>query len=383
MIFMPVPDASVHDRRWITQASTVLCMHRFFLSSLLFLPLLLGQGTVHAASGIGQMNIPGVTRQDLKATPVAGLPPLAMQVIHARNLIAGLPDPTSDPLPCRRDLYFGELASGQPGYQSVRRHLLAQGWQSVREVRGQSIPDVAFQFRKRNDTLLGLWRDAPGKGRATLVMCEQAAQWKPTPPLKTRPLKILSTSPVLGKTVKFKVPDWHLGAQVVFPVLAFTGDNGSAARIDTGGEVQITLTVPTADQLQPIGRWRAAFDLFACTEGDLKGALSISDPHVRFTAVKKFRVGKVSDENDPYLFTQSVSDRGARVVETPLIYTSGPVRISGHLKCPDGDRNLDVDVNLPGGWTVINFETDLPRVGKMGHKTVNWGQSWHWIVAQP
>lgn len=353
-------------------------MRSSLLPKLVLMSLLLCQGEVNAISGIGSMTLPGVKRQDIGAMPSGSLAQFIGPLIHARNLVAGLPETTYDPLPCRSNLFYGELATGNPAYQTVKRSLLKQGWQPMREVRGQTLPEMAFQMRKGSFTLLGLWLDVPTRRRSALVMCEQAEEWKPVGSLKAPP-----GSPALGKTVKFTVQGWHEGIQVLSPVLGFTGRSGKSGQIKAGGVAELPLGVPEKDQLQPISRWKAGFELLDCLSGSPSGTVTISDPKVRLTTVRKLKMGTAANEFTPYLFSSAMNTAVTRIVDTPLIYTSGPVKLTGLLVCPDGERNLTVNLTLPGGWTAVTYQADVPDAGRSSQQLLNWAGTWSWHVIKP
>lgn len=160
----------------------LLAMRVFSPCHLLLLSLMLASSSVDAASGITSMTLPGVNKLDLKTTTMSNFTQFSSALVHARNILVGLPESTYDPLPCSHEMFYGETAGGKPAYQSVKKDLLSQGWMPVQEVSGRDMPEVAFQLKKNGTTLLGLWADVPAKKRSALVMCEQAKVWKPLGP---------------------------------------------------------------------------------------------------------------------------------------------------------------------------------------------------------
>lgn len=343
-------------------------MHVFSLFRLSLISVLLASSSVDAASGITSMTLQGVDKLDLKTATIDNFGQFTNALMHARNILVGMAKSADDLMPCSHEMFYGEMAGGQPAYQAVKRNLLSQGWKPVREVSGQTTPEVAFQLKKNSVTLLGLWADVPAKKRSALVMCEQAEIRKP--------MKPLPRSPALGKTVSFPVQDWHQGVQNVFAILAFTGKSGSAGQVSASGRAEVVLEIPKEDQLQPIGRWKTGFDVQNCEGG--VDTFTVSDPKVRFTVVHKLMVGKLFDESDPHISSNFGNSTYNLALDTPLVYTSGPVRISGHRVCPDGQENLDVELSLPGGWTAVTHQSDFPRFGNLTEHLVNWASVWNW-----
>lgn len=317
------------------------------------------------------MTLPGVEKLALKTATVDNFAQFGIALMHARNVLAGLPEGTSDPLPCGHEMFYGEALAGRAAYGSIRKNLLSQGWKPVREVSSQTTPEVVFQLTKNGATLLGLWVDIPVKKRSALVMCDRAKVWKPVVEPKPPP-----KSPALGKTVSFPVQDWRGGAQNIFSILAFTGQSGNVGQVNAAGLAEVSLGKPKDDQLRPISRWKTGFDVQSCADGT--DTFTVSDPGVKFTIVHKLNVGKVFEEDVPHISSDFADSVYTRSLDTPLVYTSGPVRISGHRVCPDGQGNLDVDLSLPGGWTVVTHQSDFPRFGNLTEHLVNWGKVWNW-----
>ena len=83
------------------------------------------------------------------------------------------------------------------------------------------------------------------------------------------------------------------------------------------------------------------------------------------------------NENE-YLSSTLTNQAVTRIVATPLIYASAPVKLSGQLTCSDRERNLKVAVNLPAGWSAVTLLIDLPDFGTPSQTLSNLDGRWTW-----
>lgn len=324
-------------------------------------------GQAQAASPLAALQLPGFVPKTV--TVSQGEHVLAM-VLHARNAVAGLPEQTLDPLPCRSgSLRLGTLPNSP--FRRVRASLGQQGWSLVKAVPGRGGREVAFQVRRGPITALGLWTTAPAFQTAVLLLCEQAAVWKPEPPARAP-----ARSAPLGAGVAFAVPGWTGGAQALRAV-AVTGKQVGVGTISATGQVRLPLAPPRGPLL-PMTKWRQATELLGCADGKpYRGSVSASNPAVTFTAVRKLVTGDGSA-----LTTPVMNAAVTRILGTPLIYTSAPVRLTGRLTCGDGDRAVTVDLNLPGGWAAVTHDVALPDFGKTTERVTNFMGLWSWAASE-
>ena len=185
-----------------------------------------------------------------------------------------------------------------------------------------------------------------------VIFCEEHPGWQAEPPKAP-----LAQAPRLLAKFSFQTRPDGAPAQSVRPVYSLLGRGGEVGYLDAAGVATLNLPAPPAEVLRPIAEWTKVFGdpCYGIEEA------TISNPAVKFAVVEKLIPASRNVSSGAFYLLSRQEGRGGQLVNRPLVYTSGPVKLQLDTVCPGMGDHYQVNLNLPGGWTFVQLESHFPE----------------------